>query len=341
MFLLKTPIHYQLLERYLLGLLPDDEAERLDELSVADDEVAWRLRVVEDDLVDAYVRGRLGGPTREQFESFYLSSERRRQKVTFARSFLGAVDREDRPADTDTGGDDIRAQAAERATVARGVAPSYGSRVPRSRAARGLAAAAALLLLVSGVLLYQGVRLRQALTESQRLSAELSHRARDLEQQIAERRAAGAGAVEDLNSAPASQAEPAQNTTSDRRTIPPEAASRALSTIALVLLPQARAIGPIATLAVPASVDGVTFELRLESNDFPRYRVALRNPGTHHIIWRSDTLTAGVADALPRISIVVPARLLEGQHYSLELEGFRAAGGTEVVGSYAFQVVRR
>jgi hypothetical protein len=45
------------LVRYLLGLLPDEEAERLDELSIADDELAWRLRAVEDDLVDAYVTG--------------------------------------------------------------------------------------------------------------------------------------------------------------------------------------------------------------------------------------------------------------------------------------------
>jgi hypothetical protein len=194
---------------------------------------------------------------------------------------------------------------------------------------------------VSGVLAYQGVRLRSALADAQRLSATLSHRAHDLERQITDQRAAGAATVEEPKGLPTSQAGPPQDTASDPSATPPENAFRGLPTIAIVLLPQARAIGPIATLAVPRSVDRVPFELRLESHDFPRYRVTLRDPGTDHILWRSDTLTARVADTVPRIPIVVPAGLLEGQHYSLELEGFRGSGGTEVVGSYAFQVVRR
>ncbi len=45
--------------RYLLGLLPDEEAELYDEQSIVDDDLAARLRLVENDLVDAYVRGTL------------------------------------------------------------------------------------------------------------------------------------------------------------------------------------------------------------------------------------------------------------------------------------------
>src|SRR5262245_5872489 len=63
------------LQSYLLGLLPDEDAERLDELSIIDDQVAERLRIVEDDLVDAYVNGELTGATLERFESHYLASE--------------------------------------------------------------------------------------------------------------------------------------------------------------------------------------------------------------------------------------------------------------------------
>ena len=47
------------LVRYLVGLLPADEAERLDEQSIVDDDVACRLLSVENDLVDAYVREQL------------------------------------------------------------------------------------------------------------------------------------------------------------------------------------------------------------------------------------------------------------------------------------------
>jgi hypothetical protein len=102
--------HDDQLVRYLLGLLPGKDAERLDELTVEDDELAWRLRVVENDLVDAYVTGTLTGQTRARFESFYLSSERRRRKVRFARSFLASVERDAEATEIDGGRDSIRAE---------------------------------------------------------------------------------------------------------------------------------------------------------------------------------------------------------------------------------------
>ena len=278
------------LERYLLGLLSDEDAERIDELSIVDDDVAERLRAVENDLVDAYVRGTLAGELRDRFESIYLSSDRRWQKVEFARSFHSTFDRAAEPADTHKTSFVWRFEAV-----------------------------AALLLLACGALLYQDVRLRSGLNEAQQVSARLSDRAHDLEQQLRNPRASDASAVK----APASSS-PAP----------------ALPSIALVLLPQTRATGPIATLAVPQGIDRVPFELRLESNDFPRYQAALRDPGTNRIIWRSDRMAARSADNVSTVHLVVPASVLKPQHYAIELDGLTAAGGAELAGSYAFQVVR-
>ena len=92
--------------RYLVGSLPEDEAERFDELSISDDEFASRLRGVEDDLVDAYVRGELAADIRDRFESLYLTSRSRHEKVRFAEalaehrsraSVVGAGDAGPRP----------------------------------------------------------------------------------------------------------------------------------------------------------------------------------------------------------------------------------------------------
>ena len=152
------------LERYLLGLLSDEDAERLDELSIVDDDVAERLRVVENDLVDAYVRGTLAGELRDRFESTYLSSDRRRQKVQFARTFHSTFD------------------TAEPAVTHK---TSFVWRFE---------AVAALLLLACGALLYQDVRLRSGLNEAQQASARLSDRAHDLEQQLRNQRAPDASA---------------------------------------------------------------------------------------------------------------------------------------------------
>jgi hypothetical protein len=84
----KAAADEQQLVDYLLGALPEDETERLDERSVTDDEFAWRLNVVENELVDAYVRGELPPATRQQFQVAYLSSEERREKVIFAEALL-------------------------------------------------------------------------------------------------------------------------------------------------------------------------------------------------------------------------------------------------------------
>jgi len=86
----------QVIIQYLLGGATEEQAELLDRLSVADDVVADRLKALEDDLVDAYVRGELSGETLERFRSYYLASPLRREKVKFAETLIRLADR--RPA---------------------------------------------------------------------------------------------------------------------------------------------------------------------------------------------------------------------------------------------------
>src|SRR5688572_3528327 len=80
------------LTRYLLDQLADQAADRPAEPTIVDDEMAWRVWTVENDLVDAYVRGVLDAKSRQQFETHYLASPKRRAKVRFAERFARAVD---------------------------------------------------------------------------------------------------------------------------------------------------------------------------------------------------------------------------------------------------------
>jgi hypothetical protein len=333
----------QQLVRYLLRLLPDEEADRLDELSISDDDVAWRLRMVENDLVDAYVSGALTGERLERFESFYLSSARRREKVRFAGSFFGAVDRGAGPADTDAGCHSMGAPAVRQGRAFSRVSQAYGQIVPRSNAAWTLAAAAALLLLVCGGLLVQEAGLQNGLNVAQRESAALSSRAHELERQLDDQRAANTEAAKELERARASKAAAVARQSAAAR--PPDqtpgASQQGLTTIALVLLPQTRAVGPIDTLVVPQRTNRVAFELRLESNRFRRYQVALKDPATNQIVWRSGQLTATSPGDQVGVSAILPTSVLKPQHYSLELVAQTADGTDQVVGSYAVQIVFR
>jgi hypothetical protein len=80
--------------RYLLRVLRHEDAERLDELSIVDEQVAWRLRALEDDLIDAYVGGTLAATCAARFESVYLTSAQGRQKVRFARNLLDRTNKD-------------------------------------------------------------------------------------------------------------------------------------------------------------------------------------------------------------------------------------------------------
>jgi len=85
----------QTIRDYVLGRLSEAETERLDELSITDDECAERIRAVEHDLADAYARGELHGSDLEQFRSRYLTAPGRHAAVRFAEA-LQSLDENDR-----------------------------------------------------------------------------------------------------------------------------------------------------------------------------------------------------------------------------------------------------
>ena len=281
------------LVRYILGLLPQKDAERLDEQSIADDELATRLRSVENDLVDAYVCGTLEGEFLERFESFYLASPRRRDRVKFARQFLKAVDGLPKPA----------------------VASVAGSGSRRRRFI-WLALAAALLL-ACGVLLLQDTRLRRGLRDAQQDGAVLDQRGRELSRQLGEQRVANDTLQREVERLRASQP------------------------LALVLRPQTRAAAPVSVIAVPRGLDVVAFELELEASDFSQYQIALRDPATNRLVWRSDVVPPAPSRQTPAVAVAVPASVLKPQHYSFELSGRKPGSAFDIVGSYAFQVEAR
>jgi hypothetical protein len=288
------------LVRYLLGLLPADEAERLDEQSIVDDDVACRLLSVENDLVDGYVRETLDPDRRLRFESHYLKSPIRRRRLMFARRFLAAVDR--RPPGA--------------------VAPAI------RRLAWPPVALAATLLLTVGALVMENVNLRTGLSQAVHDGEAGNRRARELSSELDAARASNAQLTKALEDAHAA-------TSGSGRAIAPSQAAAAT-----VLLPQTRSFGqpPTLALAPAAPVTFVPFDLRLESRDFPRYRAVLKDQDAGRVVWESEEL-APRSNMAALVSLVVPTGVLTPPHrYTFELSGVDGPGRGEAVGSYAFQI---
>ena len=79
------------LRRYLLGTLPEPEAEALEHAYFARAEALERLRGMEDDLLDDYVAGRLEADEKSAFERRYLASAPLRERVAAARALRVAT----------------------------------------------------------------------------------------------------------------------------------------------------------------------------------------------------------------------------------------------------------
>ena len=154
------------LVRYLLGDLPEDEAESLDERSITDDAIALRLRVLEDELVDRYARGERFGGALERFDRVHRDSPYLQEKVRFAEV--------------------LHARAAGPESNA---APSGLVESPRRAVLWNLTAAAALILAAAGYLFIANQRLHDDINRLDARRASVEEQNARLQQQLDDRRA--------------------------------------------------------------------------------------------------------------------------------------------------------
>lgn len=288
--------------RHLLGELSEDETQQVEEDCIIDDAAAARLARVETDLVDAYVRGTMTGERRRRFDAVYLVTPLRREKVAFAKRFLASVDAEVR-GHRDGEGDAPRASA---------------------RAAQRFSwsiAAAAALFLATGALLVRDVGLRRAVNDARVRLTAAEQRVETVSAQLSEQQRATAAARQALADARDAKTLP----------LPPPA-------IALMLAPLTRGLEPVPVVTVPAAATDLPLDLTVDTASASRYSVALKDPATNAIVWRSTPVALDRRRQPAVVRVYVPARLLKAQHYALDL--FSVGDGAAFVGTYALEIVR-
>ena len=290
----------EVLVRYLLGATGSEETELLDELSITDEPFAVQLSAVEDDLIDAYVRGELSGEELEQFRTFYLRSPKRRENVEFAESLLAHIDKMTAPGRS-------AARSAER---------------PKGRpawAAWAFAAAAALMLAMDGYLLYDNSQIRRQRAAFQERASALARQVESRESQAPQVNIPAAP----LNASPKKEEQPPES----------------VNILAFVLAPQMRGAGPTASVEVPRGSGSAVFRLELESDDYPEYEAALRDLSSNRVVWRNGRIKASTQDETKSIATNVPASVFQPRNYTFEVTGISAAGRRELVNTYVFHVL--
>jgi hypothetical protein len=293
----------RLLVRYLLGHLSDAQAERFDRSSIEDDDFADRLRLIEQELVDGYVRRTLPAELMASVERHYAASPRRLHRIKNAEAFLDAIDRVAGPAE---------------ASEADAVEPGTPGSDRRRTFTRLLVLAAAIVVAVSAAVIVS----RGAFGGRQN--------------EPAMRAANGTAAPNPMSSQKAS---PLPATTAPRD--PGRSRIRNIAAaVALVLPPQTRGFQSIPTMAAPAADRAVVIVVQLDADDGP-YQATLKHPSSNRALWRDDWRWPSNYKDVLSLTVEIPQGLLKAQRYWLEVAGRRSTGQPEVVATYVFEVEQR
>ena len=327
---MKDPINKEgVLVRYLLGQLPEEEQQQIEQRAFDDDEFYRQLLEVEDDLRCGYAQGTLPLAQKTLFEKRFLIFADERNRVTIARDMIAEL----RQAPAEDASKVTSSQAVRR-NDPRVLSWFFSSGSPVTR----FAISAAALVVVSGVvwLLFETAQLRN---EIDRLRAERAA----AEQQLGER------SVEER--ARAEQLDKQLGEERDRRAqLEQELARRGEqaddrlgrnAVVALFLTPgRIRGGGETKRLVLAPGVEQVRLRLELTGDISSRYRaVVLNSEGKE--IWNRAAPTARREGARPFISFTLPARILVEDDYELKLTGLDNTGQPERTDSYYFTALKK
>ena len=318
----------EVITQYLLGGLPELEKERLEELSVTSEEFVDSLSASEKDLIDAYVQGELSGSMLAQFESHYLASPVRRERVEFAEAFQIF-------AKTQTGSS-IRGSAElnrKRTDSWLSTLNIFGGQYPALQ--WGLAAAALVFIVAGAFLLWQNARLRQQMSLEQAHRDELQQREMQLQKELDQQRASNTAIEQEL-----AQVREERGRMEEELKKSGQLPAGGKGMFSFVLTPELRGAGQPKSVSIPANTGRVTVQLNLEPNDYQTFAVVLLDPSSHQELWRSGKLKPSSRGDNRTLNVSFSAGLLKPQVYVLQVSGISANGQSEVLSDYPFEVVK-
>ncbi len=86
------PEYEDLVRRFLLGEMAEQERFEFEELFVADADLFEQINVIEGELIEKYVRGWMQPDERAVFEKNFLTTNKRRERVEFSRALIIRVE---------------------------------------------------------------------------------------------------------------------------------------------------------------------------------------------------------------------------------------------------------
>ena len=327
----------ELMTRFLLDQLSEEERKVVEERFLVDDEYFAQLLVVEDSLVDDYVFDRLAEEDRKNAELLFQSSSVAKREVKFTADLIASL-RKAREAKASA------KQKSKRAVVTNEIVAPKTSGWLRSQSSlnllaagfRGLpkvvAATAALVALsivtasIYFVIQYQRQK-RELLAQQATLERSVQVARQQLDTEM--RNAAELQKRLEFEAEMRAQAEQmlAQSQNPEPRSL-----------LSVVLLPNPFERGASAkTVILSANTNRLQFLLAVPASPrYPSYNVAIKTFGGRKVWARESIPTAQVKQN--KLSLIVSSSLLPYDDYRIELQGISADGASQLVADYSFKV---
>lgn len=309
-------------KRYLLGSLSEDERDRFEQQFFSDNALFEEVELAEDDLVDRYIRKELTDDDRQLFEQALSGSPRLYERVEFAKLFASKT------ASQTTRPEPLTRTAPEKGFWQRLFAPENQS----VRLAYGFAV---LLLVIGGVAVaIAWMNLRQQSAGLAARNAELQQRSEEANRKINEMQARNEQQATDLER---------QKTDLDaeRQSIKEqiESFNRPQNLIAqLTLKPGAtRSADTRSKFTLQRYYSSLNIKLELLDADYPRYRAVVLDPDQKQVS-KPQNLTPKSTASGKYLNLLLPLKGVAAGDYRVHVDGIDKSGKIEPVDDYPFQI---
>lgn len=328
---MKLPQQEDILRRYLLGQLPEQEQARIEGGLFQDDDLFDQLQAIKGELADDYARGELSAGERQQFERRFLASTAWREQVQFSKALAVAL---------------AESESESPVRTAPEAAPWWQSALAfvraQSAAFQFAMTVAMLALLVGGLWMASKNRgLRQQLEQNRQAQAALEQKQRASEEQLTEERARSEQSTSQLELERQQRAQLQQEHDALEKQLN-ELPSFERPVVSLGLFPGIRGSdGEPKRIIVPREAGAIDLKLYFEgAGNYESYRAELRTAGGR-MIWSKDGLSVRKTASSNAAVLRLPATLLASGEYEVALSGGISRGQFEDVGYYYFSALKR
>lgn len=317
---MKRNTQEDLVQRYLLGDLPEEHQLALEREYFGDAEMFERVWEIENDLVDRYVRGGLDRDEMNLFEQNYLASPVHRERVAVATTLRDAVDSEEE----------------KRRSVAETGAPipwwaAFLASLKGNSWQWATIAGLVLFVGISIVLLSERTGLHRQIDQLKAETSSQQQRTEELENEIAAEREQSdklAGEIARLREEPQTAENPSQTQQNELRSV-----------LSFVLSPMLmRSGGEAQQLKLSKATAAVLLQMRVQQPGARVYLVDLRTVEGVKVWSRSSIKARPSTKDSSTVSVTIPAGKLDASDYILTLSATNGANETEEINRYFIRV---